>query len=300
MKTPHLAFAMLATLGGVVPTPAVAQAQPPYKVSRDVEYGKAGERSLRLDIYEPRKRSSDILPVVVWIHGGGWRHGNKSSGAGVLAPFVSTGNYVGISVEYRLSGEAIWPAQIHDCKAAIRWIRANAKKLRVDPDRIGVGGHSAGGHLVSLLGTSGDTADLEGNNGSPNVSSKVRCVVDLSGPSDLTVFRHVRVDQLFNKPFDERKELAKAASPVTYISKDDPPFLIIHGTKDSIVPISQAELLHDRLEKAGVESNFVKIEGGGHSINEPEVLKRVMAFFEKHLRNKPVEVSSDPIKSSAK
>lgn len=269
------------------------------KITRDVEYGRAGDRSLKLDIYQPAKPSAEKLPVIVWIHGGGWRNGNKSSG-GRLRSFVGTGNYVGVSVGYRLSGEALWPAQIHDCKAAIRWIRANAKKYGIDPERIGLWGSSAGGHLVSLLGTSADIKELAGNNGSPDASSRVKCVVDFCGPTELTVFQHMRLDQLFGKPAEERKAEAKAASPATYVSQDDPPFLIIHGTNDRTVPISQAELFHDKLKKAQVDVTFVKIEGGGHGIGGPEVMNRVRAFFEKHLRDQDVEVSSAPIQAAKK
>ena len=273
--------------------------QQKVKVTRDVEYGRAGDRSLKLDVYQPAKRAADQLPVIVWIHGGGWRNGNKSSGRRLI-PFVATGNYVGISVGYRLSGEALWPAQIHDCKAAIRWIRANAKKHGIDPERIGLWGSSAGGHLVSLLGTSSDAKALEGKNGSPEATTRVKCVVDYCGPSELTVFKHVRLDQLFGKPFKERQAAAKAASPATYVTKDDPPFLIVHGTKDRTVPISQAELLHKKMKKAGVDVTFVKMEGGGHGIGGPEIMKRVRAFFSKHLHNRDVKVSEDPIKVTKK
>ncbi len=151
------------------------------KITRDVEYGKAEGRSLKLDIYQPEKPASDKLPVIVWIHGGGWRGGNKSSGSRLVG-LVNTGEYVGVSVGYRLSGEATWPAQIHDCKAAIRWVRAHAKEYGIEPNRIGLWGSSAGGHLVSLLGTSSDIKKLEGDNGTPGISTRVTCVVDYCGP----------------------------------------------------------------------------------------------------------------------
>ena len=268
-------------------------------VTRDVEYGRAGDRSLKLDIYQPKQRAADPLPVIVWIHGGGWRNGNKSSGSRLIN-FVATGNYVGVSVGYRLSGESLWPAQINDCKAAIRWIRANAKQQGIDPKRIGVWGSSAGGHLVSLLGTSSDIKALDGNNGSPNASSRVACVVDFCGPADMAVFKHVRLDQLFGKPFDARQEEAKSASPASYVTKDDPPFLIVHGTNDRTVPLAQAELFHDKLKKAGVDVTFVRIKGGGHGIGGAEVMKRVTGFFGKHLRGEDIKVSDTPIIAATK
>lgn len=292
---------VLACSGTVVQSQA-AEPRPAQKVdvTRDVEYGRADERSLKLDIYQPKERTADRLPVIVWIHGGGWRNGNKSSG-GRLISFVGSGNYVGVSVGYRLSGEAIWPAPIHDCKAAIRWVRANAAEYGIDQDRIGVWGSSAGGHLVSLLGTSGDVEQLEGCCGTPNVSSRVACVVDFCGPTDMVIFKHPAADLLFgSKPADERQAEAKAASPAAHVSEDDPPILIVHGTNDRTVPIEQAELFHEKLKKNDVDVIFVRIEGGGHGIGGPEVAGRVTSFFHKHLRGQDVEVSSEPIKAASR
>ena len=279
-------------------------------VERDVEYGRAGDRALRLDILRPRRESDKPLPVIVFIHGGAWVGGNKSAGHRLLLPFAASGRYFCASVGYRLTGEAIWPAQIHDCKAAIRWLRANAKKYNLDPERIGVWGISAGGHLVSLLGTSGGVKDLEGANGSPDQSSRVTCVVDFCGPSDFLAFARFRrkalpppaeanspESKLLGGPVNEKKDLAIAASPVTYASADDPPFLIVHGTNDELVPFDQAELLQAALKKAGAEAILVEIEGGGHGIGGPEVGKRVRAFWAKYLRGEEVTVSAEPIKA---
>src|SRR5262245_19821445 len=257
---------------------------------RDVQYGTAGDRALKLDVVRPREESKEPRPVVVWIHGGGWSGGDKSSGLGLLLAFAARGDYVCFSVGYRLSGQAKWPAQIHDCKAAIRWIKSNAAKYNLDPKRIGVWGGSAGGHLVSLLGTSGDVKELEGNNGSPDQSSRVACVVDFCGPSDFPNFfqgRTVRSQGAIASPFggtiDEKKADAIAASPVTHVTKDDPPFLIVHGTVDDVVPIAQAETLYNALKKAGVDATFIKMEGGGHGIGGAEIGRRLAAFFDKQL-----------------
>ena len=279
------------------PRPKAEQpARGAFEVRRDVEYGRAGDKPLTLDVYGPKDRKAEKLPVIVWIHGGGWRAGNKSSG-GRLTPFVASGNYVGVAVGYRLSGEAIWPAQIHDCKAAIRWVRANAEQLGIDPDKIGVWGNSAGGHLVSLLGTSGGVAELEGENGSADASSRVTCVVDFCGPTDMARMRHSAVDELFGKPLEEREAEAKAASPVTHVTKDDPPTLIVHGTKDGTVPIEQADLFYEKLKQTGVDVHRVTIEGGGHGIGGAEVMRRVAEFFEKHLRGQDVAVEDAVIKA---
>ena len=296
-----------------LPTIAFAQRLSPaaardkIEIQTDVEYGKAGERSLKLDVIKPKEAHDKPRACVVWIHGGGWQNGNKSSGTGRLAGLVATGDYVGVSVGYRLTDETPWPGQIHDCKAAIRWIRANAKTLNIDPDKIGVWGSSAGGHLVSMLGTSGDVKELEGKNGSPEVSSRVTCVVDFCGPSDFLAIPKdsPRVSnptdalyKLFGGPLGEKQDIAKEASPITYVTKDDPPFLIVHGTDDRTVAIKQAELLHDAQKKAGVNTTFVKITGGGHGIGGPKVDERVQAFFAKHLLGKEVEVSSAAIEGA--
>jgi acetyl esterase/lipase len=269
----------------------------------DIVYGKAGERELHLDLVRPEKEPTKPLPVIAFIHGGGWRNGNKRGGVGNVAALVATGNYIGVSIEYRLTGEAIWPAQINDCKAAIRWLRANAATYHIDPDRIAVWGGSAGGHLVSLLGTSGDVADLEGNNGNSGYSSRVNAVVDYCGPSDLLAFIDSEVMQkpdsplalLFGGPVQEHKAEAKQASPVTYVTSDDPSFLVVHGTVDPLVPLAQAETLTTALKKAGVPVTFIRMEGGGHSIRGPEITARVHAFLDKTLRAQDVEVSAEPV-----
>jgi len=268
-------------------------------IQRDVVYGKAGDRALKLDIIRPGQPGDSPLPVIVFVHGGAWRAGNKWGGVGRLVPFAASGDYFCASVGYRLSGEATWPAQIHDCKAAIRWLKANAN---IDPKKIGVWGSSAGGHLVNMLGTSGDVKELEGDCGSPDQSSRVACVVPFCGPSDFRAIGRLKggaapsaVAQLLGGPIGEKQQAAVAASPVTHVSKDDPPFLIVHGTDDRTVPFAQAETLHAALKKAGVDSTFVKIEGGGHGIGGEEVMKRVRAFFEKHLRGRDVEVSDKPV-----
>jgi len=279
-------------------------------VERDAEYGTGGGVSLKLDIVRPKAASEKPRPVIAFIHGGGWSGGNKESAVGQLIPFAASGNYFCATIEYRLSGVATWPAQIHDCKAAIRWLKANAKRYNIDPEKIGVWGSSAGGHLVSMLGVSSGAKQLEGDCGSPGRSSRVACVVDYCGPSDFLGIARVKrsteqraydpVSKLLGGPIEEQKEAAVSASPVTYASKDAAPVLIVHGTNDTTVPLEQAEVFYAALKKAGADATFVKVIGGTHNVGGsggPELLKRVQAFFEKHLRGQNVEVSDQAIEA---
>lgn len=273
------------------------------RLEKDLPY--AGTRNPRqtLDLLLPKSATGagKPLPVVVYIHGGAFRSGNKTMGYGPLGPLVGSGEYAGATINYRLSGEATWPAQIHDVKAAIRWIRANAAKYGLDPDRIAVMGPSAGGHLAAMLGTSGGVAELEGRIG-PNTgtSSRVRCVVDLFGPSEFLAMNdhHSRIDHnapespeslLIGGALPQHKEAARAASPISYVSRDDPPFLIIHGTDDPLVPLNQSERLADALKAAGVPCAFYRVLGGGHGhFRRPEVERRIKQFLDRQLRDQPV------------
>ncbi len=276
---------------------------------RDIPYAGTDNARQRLDLYLPEKPSNGaLLPVVVWIHGGGWRSGDKAGGISRVAELVASGHYAGVSVGYRLSAEAIWPAQIHDCKAAIRWIRANARQHNLDPSRIGVWGSSAGGHLVAMLGVSGDVQALEGTlGGHTDQSSRVQCVADYFGPSDLLTMDDFESNIIHNAPdspesrliggpIQKNKEATRAASPIAYVSKDDPPILIVHGTRDLAVPFNQSEILTAKLKELGVDVTFVAVENAGHGrfpTAEPE--KRVRTFFNKHLRGLSVEVEGQAI-----
>jgi acetyl esterase/lipase len=265
----------------------------PAQVLRDLEYARVGARSLRLDLYLPQRTAGARLPVVVWIHGGGWRGGDK---ARTRAPEVLGEGYVVASIGYRLSHEATFPAQIHDCKAAIRWLRAHADRYGLDPERIGAWGSSAGGHLAALLGTSGDVPELEGTVGEHlDLSSRVQAVCDFFGPADFLAVlepgawpsagRPASAESLLlGGPVAERVDLARLASPVTHVSADDPPFLIVHGDEDRIVPLDQSERLHRALTAAGVEGTLHVVKGGGHGFRDPTVDALVRQFFDRHLR----------------
>jgi len=265
-------------------------------IQRDLVYKRINGRALTLDLYRPQKASSPS-PVILWIHAGGWSHGRKEQRSPALS-FLSDG-YAVASIELRLSGEAPFPAQIEDCKAAVRWLRANAAKYNLDPDRIGAWGHSGGGHLSALLGTSGGVQELEGSGDNMSYSSRVQAVCDVSGPSDLLRLYYDAsdgsngkrtkatsyIDALLGGPADQNKTKAMAASPITYVSKDDPPFLIIHGEKDFGVPASQGELLAAALKAAGVETTL-EITSQGHTVRvgDSRLLPIIKAFFDKYLK----------------
>ena len=266
-------------------------------VLRDVVYGKGGGRDLKMDIVLPKETPDGPCPAFVWIHGGGWQAGTKDGGVRQVAPFVRSG-FVGATIEYRLTGEAPFPAQIEDCKCAIRYLRSHAKKYHIDPDRIAVGGSSAGGHLVALMGTSGDVAELEGTGGWPEQSSRVQAVVDLYGPTDFQKFvttegyeRHNRDGSPESKLLGGGEVLAnpegiKRVNPITYIDKNDPPFLIIHGDSDKTVPFNQSQALHAALQSAGVPSKLHIIPGAGHGgpqFSLPEIVQMKSEFLQQLL-----------------
>lgn len=275
---------------------------------KDIDYAGKGNPRQKLDLLLPKDRGAKKRPMVVFVHGGGWRSGRKEDGLDVVRAITATGDYAAATINYRLSPEARWPAQIHDCKAAIRFLRGKADEYGIDPARIGVMGMSAGGHLVSLLGTGNDAPDMEGSIGTfAKVSSRVQCVVNFFGPTDFfsdylanaapeKVEGRNLVVQFLGRNEDEARRNAKAASPVAWVTKDDAPFFTAHGTKDTLVPFTQATAIHSTLEKAGVESHLVAMEGAGHGFASPELNQRIRRFLDKHLRDLPGEISSEPIR----
>jgi acetyl esterase/lipase len=273
---------------------SLLQGAPEADIVRDVEYGTGGGRPLKMHLVKPKSPPKDPMPVVVYIHGGGWQGGSRDGGVRPLSRLAARG-YFGATIEYRLSREAKFPAQIEDCKAAIRFLRSKAKEYGIDPDRIGVWGPSAGGHLVALLGTSGDVKELEGRGGSAEFSSRVQAVVDWFGPTDFLRMGKNKIDHdaptspeslLVGGPIQENKDKVAAANPITYVTKDDPPFLIMHGDKDDLVPLSQSEFLHAALQKAGVESRLHVVQGAGHGFGGRELEAMVDEFLDRHLKKK--------------
>ena len=296
------ALLVLVVLGfaGVLPVGALLAGSLPQqvpeggKVYKDIEYAKPDGKPQLLDLFVPEKAGGP-LPLVIWVHGGCWSMGNKQWQP-IPALSMTAHGYAVATINYRLSGEAKWPAQIHDCKAAVRFLRAHARDYHLDPERFGAWGSSAGGHLVAMLGTAGGVKELEGDLGNPGVSSRVQAVCDWFGPSDfLTIgkfpsnIKHDSADgpegKLFGKPIHENEAMAKQASPTTYITKDDPPFLVMHGDKDMTVPYSQSEELAAALKKAGVWVKFITVPGGGHGMG-PAQTPPVYEFFDEKLKGK--------------
>ena len=258
------------------------------RTERDLVYGSAGGRELKLNLYLPP--GDEAKPLIIWIHGGAWLQGSKD-GPSPAQQFVGLG-YAVAHVGYRLSQVAKWPAQIQDCKAAVRWLRANAEKYHLDPKRFAAWGSSAGGHLVAVLGTSGGVPELAGTCNDLKTSSSVQAVVDWFGPTDFLQMNKFRSNiahdearspesQLIGGPIQENKEAAAKANPITYVGRGEapPPFLIMHGTRDDLVPFNQSELLRDALEEKRADVTFHPVTGAGHGFGGEQNSAPVREFL---------------------
>ena len=282
------------------------------KITLDLPYLDTGNPKHRLDLLLPEgAKPESPLPVIVWIHGGAWRAGNKKSGHGRLAPFVQSGEFAAVSVAYRLSQEAKWPSQIEDCQAAIRWIKANAEEFHLDPKRIGVWGSSAGGHLVAMIGAlSGSAPKRESaKSGGKQPDASVTCVVDFFGPTDfLRMNDHDSTmdhdaenspeSQLIGGKIQENKERSQKANPINYVNSRSSPMFIAHGDADKLVPHDQSVRLQKVLKKKRVPSIFVTMKGSGHGFHSEELNTRVGLFFARHLQNKEVEIEESAIEKN--
>lgn len=280
--------------------PAAPAFAPGVRLLPNIEFARPEGRSLLLDLYLPENSDPQHpIPLIVYVHGGGWAGGDRHDRTAV--PLVTHG-YAVASIEYRLTDVAKFPAQIEDCKAAVRWLRSKAKLYNLDGTHVGAFGPSAGGHLVALMGTAGEVKELEGTEGNLDYSSRVQAVCDFFGPTDLTVITeqfkampvksvldHEAPDsfagRLLGGPISQNKDKARAANPITYITKDCPPFLIMHGDHDQLVPVGQSEILRDALQKAGVEATLVIVPNAGHGFGGPKVQQTVLDFFDTHLKN---------------
>lgn len=262
------------------------------RTEHDIDYLGA-DRKEKADLYLPAEvKPGQKFPAVVIIHGGGWSGGEKRAAREInIGTTLALNGYVGMSIDYVLAtkeGTApTWPQNLHDCKTAVRWLRANAERLHVDPERIGTIGGSAGGHLAAMLGVTSAKDGLDPAGPYGEFSCTVKCAVDLYGPMlwfsqrDISMFRKTRA---------EAPELYRQASPLAYVNKSNPPILILHGTADKTVAVEDSKAFDDALTNAGVEHQLVIVEGAPHSFHlEPkqrDLRPLVLGFFDRHLKAK--------------
>ncbi|MFT5300715.1 MAG: arylsulfatase A [Mariniblastus sp.] len=263
----------------------------------DVTYARYEDRTLEMDIYRPQAAWGE-LPAIVCIHGGGWAKGSKINHRKVAQALAAQG-FVTASISYRLSGEAPFPAQIQDCKAAVRYLRANATEYGIDADHIGAIGHSAGGHLAALLATSAGISDLEGDGGNAEFSSAIQAVVPMGGQTDLLSQRTRDISaapdrgriwrQFLSGSCDENLETYRLASPLVHLEKTDPPCWLITGEKDD--PSTRAAVLRQRMKELGIPAGLTVIKNAPHPFTVNQVWFDEMAqvaseFFTQHLKDR--------------
>jgi len=289
-----LLFALLLVIvGGLQVARVAAKARKHERfqnVLKDINYVTDGHDPFQtLDLYVPKHPIRTPIPVIVWVHGGAWVAGDKNHPP---AAAIADRGFACVSINYRLSNQAPHPAQINDCKAAIRYVRAHAVEFQIDPTRIGVWGHSAGGHLSALLATSGDVKELEGEIlGNKEQSSRVQAAAEWAGPTDLATCgqqapKNCKID--FSSPSNPVAVLMGpnqspvaylAASPVQYVSKDDPPLLIVHAEDDDIVPVGQAKELDALYKRIGLAQRCHIANHGGHALSNPEFADETLRFL---------------------
>lgn len=258
-------------------------------VEREIDYVGDGHERHRLDMYRHKDTKTDA-PCVIFIHGGGWQGGSKDRAPRPVQTLAADG-FVVVSINYRLSAMAQWPAQAHDVKAAVRFMRGSAKTYGINPEKIGVFGTSAGGHLAAFLGATGDVKELEGSLGKfPEVSSRVQACAPCFGPTDMRKLVGTSrlaatnpVSRLLGGYPDEQTENYKTSSPMSYVSKDDPPFQFVHGDKDEVVPLEQSEIMHAALKKAGVKTDLFIMKDQGHGL-AASGFDPLVEFFQRELK----------------
>lgn len=284
MKLP-IALAVLSLCAASLPAEEAAPA-----INKDLAYVANGHARQKLDVFLPPNPAASC-PLLVWIHGGAWKEGSKENcpALGMLGK-----GWVVASINYRFSQHAIFPAQIEDCKAAIRWLRANATRYHIDKDRVAVWGASAGGHLAAMLATAGEIKEFDvGEN--LDQSSAVKCAINWFGPTDFlnwgeqSVIKAENPDdvvaKLFGGPVSKNKALATKGSPLHWVTKASAPMLIMHGDKDPLVPLQQSELLRDAYKAAGADCTLQVYPGMGHGgplFSDEAALKLMVGFLEKH------------------
>jgi len=291
MRRIAIVGALVLALAELALVVASRHGSPEITVERNLVYATVNNTPLLLDLAMPNTGAGPF-PVVVFLHGEGWRAGNRQQMNHFIEGMARLG-YVAITVEYRLVPTARFPAQVEDCKAAVRWLRANAKKYRVRSDRIGVVGFSAGGHLASMLGVTRKEDGFEGLGGNPEQSSRVQAVVSFFGPTDFSARNWPKdlekevIAPFLGGSFADKSDSYKRASPINYATADAPPFLFFHGTDDKLVPIDQSRRFAETLEKIGVPTQMVALEGEGHGFtdaNNQKAMQQMLDFLSKWLK----------------
>lgn len=291
-----LASALLAALAGAAGPGAraalVQEAPPGVEIRRDVEYLQPGRKE-RMDLYLPTGRAAEVRSrAVVILHGGGWTGGSKSAAREFnIGTTLAAAGYVAASIDYRLEEAGRWPTNVQDCKNGVRYLRHHAERLQLDPERIGVIGGSAGGHLALMLGMTDQVAALAPPAPYPGVSDRVDAVVDMYGVGDLR--RRGGRPALFGDKAEITPADLELGSPVCHLSKRSPPVLILHGTADTTVDQEHSHQLAAKLKEAGVEHRMILLEGIGHTFDLQTWQRRplpmdlrpvVVEFFDRHLR----------------
>lgn len=271
------------------------EAKAELEVFEGLTYAKYGSRELKLDLFKPKEQDG-LLPAIVCIHGGGWGKGTRKN-FGKPAKYLAEHGYVTVSIEYRLSGEALFPAHIQDCKAAVRWLRAHAETYGIDPDRIGATGHSAGGHLAALLATSNGVQELEGNGGNEGYSSTIQAAVPMGAQSDFETDRIRSMTaqsgaaiwhEFLGGSLDENEAMYQLASPRRHLDENDPPMLFITGGLDNMD--TQAVPIREDMLRMKIPSGILVIPDAPHGFTrEPAWFELSMStaafFFDSYLKN---------------
>jgi len=259
----------------------------------DLVYKKIGVRELKLDVYR-HKKSTSPAATLIFIHGGAWKSGDKRDYLVYLLPFAEKG-YVTVSVAYRFSKEAVFPAAVEDVKCALRWLKTHATEYGMDVHRFALIGGSAGGHLAMMAGYTSDVRAFTEECEVDSLDDRVQAIVDIYGPSDLTTAfaqQNAVVIKFIGQTYAQAPELYRRASPLYWLDSGDPPTLIFHGTLDEVVPVSQSDSLAARLQRLGVAMDYHRLKGWPHTM---DLSKRVNAycfyymdrFFQTHLQHRP-------------
>lgn len=274
---------------------------------KDIAYGQES-RAQKCDVLKSKEGTAGPAPLVLFIHGGGWKSGDKAPFPPLLKTLAEQG-FVCATVNYRLSGEAKFPAAVEDCKRALRFLRANSHTYGLDPKRVGVWGTSAGGHLAALLGTSGGQGSFAATGPHTNESDRVQAVCDFFGPTDFQKMKGhpSKIDHMGERSpeaeflggaVESVPDVVRRANPLTYIGPNTPPFLIMHGNQDEVVPMNQSQILFEALQKNAVSSRLIVVTNGGHGFSGPEIDREVVSFFKQTLGSMTPENYQIPPKAS--